>query len=181
MQASATVGTPDMSAPMLMPDSGNAAATGLKLRDIHLPQHVDWWPLAPGWWVLMAIVITLLAAGAWWLYRYRKLAFRREALQLLQELELQQQQKKTDANTLAFIDDISALLKRVAITAHGREQVANKSGDAWLQFLDATGKTKGFTQGPGRSLGATRFQPTITVDKPALIALCREWIQQQSC
>ena len=35
--------------------------TPLPLRDLHLPAEVGWWPLAPGWWVLIAIVAALAA------------------------------------------------------------------------------------------------------------------------
>ena len=28
-----------------------------QLRDIHLPEAVPWWPPAPGWWMLFALVI----------------------------------------------------------------------------------------------------------------------------
>ena len=26
-----------------------------QLRDIHLPEPILWWPLAPGWWVLIVL------------------------------------------------------------------------------------------------------------------------------
>ena len=47
--------------------------TQIPLRDLHLPDLIGTWPLAPGWWVLIA----LLAAGLLWLARegYRKWRF----------------------------------------------------------------------------------------------------------
>ena len=33
----------------------------LPLRDLHLPDAIGWWPLAPGWWVLIAL--SLLGLG----------------------------------------------------------------------------------------------------------------------
>lgn len=162
-------------------DSGAAAPGGtesqqLELKSIHLPADVSTWPLAPGWWVLLALLLALLAAALLWHRRYKRQAFRREALTLLADIEKQQ-----NMTPLQLIDDVSALLKRVAITTHGRESVAGRTGDSWLKFLDETGKTQGFTQGPGRILGANRFQPNIAIDAPALLALCRDWIQKQSC
>lgn len=148
----------------------------LELQPIHLPADVSAWPPAPGWWIVFAMILALLAAAFLGYRRYRRLAFRREALTLLAELEKQQ-----DQAPLQLIDAVSALLKRVAITVHGREKVAGRTGDSWLQFLDASGRTNGFTQGPGRVLGASRFRPDITLDAPALMALCRDWIQKQSC
>lgn len=162
---------------MLAPDASAAAESQqIALQPIHLPTDVSAWPPALGWWLVALMVLALLAAAFLWYRRYRRLAFRREALALLAELEQQQ-----DLAPSQLIDAVSALLKRVAITVHGRERVAGRTGDSWLQFLDASGKTNGFTQGPGRSLGASRFQPDVTLDAPALVALCRDWIQKQSC
>ena len=28
----------------------------IPLRDLHLPEAIGWWPLAPGWWVVIALV-----------------------------------------------------------------------------------------------------------------------------
>ena len=31
-----------------------------QLRDIHLPEPISWWPLAPGWWLLIIIALALM-------------------------------------------------------------------------------------------------------------------------
>lgn len=146
------------------------------LRAIHLPEDVSWFPLAPGWWALLVLVILLMGVAYWLWQRYQRQAFRREALKTLDTL-----QQQTNLAPLQLIDELSALLKRVAMTAHGREAVAGRSGDRWLQFLDETGQTKGFTQGPGQCLGRNRFQPQPALDAAGLMSLCRDWIQKQSC
>ena len=33
----------------------------IPLRDLHLPEAIGWWPLAPGWWILIAIALVGLA------------------------------------------------------------------------------------------------------------------------
>lgn len=145
------------------------------LHVIHIPTEVSGWPPAPGWWGLLTLVILLLGA-LWGWRRYQRQGFRREALQLLTHISQQ-----SDLTAPQRIDALSALLKRVAMTAHGREAVAGLSGDQWLHFLDETGNTQGFSQGPGRALGLNRFQPQPALDAPALLALCRDWIQKQRC
>ena len=32
----------------------------LPLRDLHLPEMVGWWPLAPGWWFLIALAAAVI-------------------------------------------------------------------------------------------------------------------------
>ena len=29
----------------------------IPLRDLHLPEAIGWWPLAPGWWLVIAIAL----------------------------------------------------------------------------------------------------------------------------
>ena len=36
----------------LNPEALNPQA--LTLRDIHLPEPISWWPIAPGWWIIIA-------------------------------------------------------------------------------------------------------------------------------
>ncbi|MDH3546898.1 MAG: DUF4381 domain-containing protein, partial [Gammaproteobacteria bacterium] len=57
----------------------------IPLRDLHLPAEIGWWPLAPGWWLVITLAligIVLLARRA---LAARKLgAARRYALRELE-------------------------------------------------------------------------------------------------
>ena len=35
-----------------------------QLADIHLPDPVSWWPLAPGWWMLLGLAVSIFIAVA---------------------------------------------------------------------------------------------------------------------
>ena len=82
-----------------------------------------WWPLAPGWWVLIALltVAALIGLCRFLLKRHRN-AYRRWALKELDALE--------EPGMLP------TLLKRVALAAYPREEVGALSGRAWLSFLN---------------------------------------------
>ena len=47
------------------------------LRDIALPAAVSWWPLAPGWWLLLGLVLLFaLALPLWLWWRHRRRCWR---------------------------------------------------------------------------------------------------------
>lgn len=138
------------------------------LRPLHPPAAIDWWPPAPGWWALAAVLLVLLGL-AWW--RYRRQALRRAALTELRRLE------RSGLDDRGLSAGVNLLLRRVALARYPREQVAALSGEAWLRFLDARTRVGGFCQGPGRVLASGPYAPACTLDRGALIGLARQWVQ----
>lgn len=95
---------------------------------------------APGWTLLLIILLlALMAYGIWKIYQYRKNKYRRIALKELNAIQIGQ----TKASEV--IINIITLLKRVALTAYGREQVAEKNGEAFLNFLQQQSKEQTLT------------------------------------
>lgn len=128
-----------------------------RLHDIVPPPAVPWWPPAPAWyWVLgllcVAIVIWLLRAFMHW----QRNRYRREALAEFarHQAALRDASQRGDALTA-----LAELLKRTAITAFPREDVASLTGTAWDGFLDRTVRVKAFAQGNGSLLETTAYDP----------------------
>lgn len=149
-----------------------------RLQDIVTPPPVPWWPPAPGWHLAGAAALALvgwLARRAW--ARWRAAAYRRAALAELRAIEAR---AADDAQRAAAVRDLPALVKRTALAAFPRATVASLSGDAWLRFLDRTGRTDAFTAGRGRVLGALAYDPRAAeLDAAAAAELCaavRGWI-----
>jgi Ca-activated chloride channel family protein len=74
-------------------------------------------------------------------------------------------------------------VKRTALSAYPRESVASLAGDSWLAFLDRTGNTKAFTEGPGRRLVDLAYVPETTIpqrERTELIDTVRQWIEHHS-
>lgn len=122
----------------------------LQLRGLHLPEAIGWWPLAPGWWVL----IVLLAVGFVWLalraMRQRKInAPRRYAIKELARIEAEYLQHR-DAVTLGR--QISELLRRAMLAYAPRPEVAGLTGESWLQWLDSGMQVPYFHTEGGKSL-----------------------------
>ena len=145
-----------------------------QLKDIHLPPPVGWWPPAPGWWLVGICLLALVVGGGYLLWKFiRRGRYRREALAGLKQLrELQQEPR-------ILLEEVSRLLRQVAIAKYGREEVAALNGNGWLEFLDRTGKTDQFSRGAGRVLGVMLYQPTVAVDGDQLCQLAVAWIKRQ--
>jgi hypothetical protein len=100
-----------------------------RLADIVVPAAIAWWPPAPGWWILGAALvaaIAILTGNA--IRRYRHNAYRRAALAELSAIGAHEGSADAAA--------ISAVLKRAALVAYPRIEVASLTGSAWLAFLD---------------------------------------------
>ncbi|XOV89424.1 MAG: DUF4381 domain-containing protein [Pseudomonadota bacterium] len=145
-----------------------------QLRDIQLPDAVAGWPPAPGWWALALLAALVLTGVLYWLWRsYRRNRYRREALAELSQIEARYQE---NADATRFVEDYSALLKRVALTRFPRERVANLTGERWVLFLDTTAGTEEFRLGAGQALIDAAYRPQAEVDVARLGELGRYWI-----
>ncbi len=147
----------------------------LPLKDIHLPPEVGVWPLATGWWLLIAVIVFCIVSGFWLYRRFKRRAGLRVANKLL--LAIANDPQQTDQQKLTAL---SALLRRVALSTAPRSEVASLNGEAWLAYLDKGFKDAPFSQGIGRCLADAHYRATpAEVDLPALIKLCQRWLKQQ--
>jgi hypothetical protein len=109
----------------------------IPLRDIHGLDPVSWWPPAPGWWLLVALLVGL-GALLWWLRRHWprqwwwgsnwRVAARGELFLLRRRLY------RDDPKLVA--QSLSELLRRIAIARCGRKSCAGLSGPEWLAWLE---------------------------------------------
>ena len=114
------------------------------LNDIVMPAASGWWPLANGWYFLIGLLLVTLA---WFGYRSRKTwlsnRYRRAALQ---ELQLLTEDVIGVENRMTGLRQLPVLLKRTALSAYPRNDVASLSGKNWRQFLNSTAKDPLFTE-----------------------------------
>ncbi len=86
---------------------------------------------APGWYILLGLLLLLLLIyGVISYIKYQRNRYRREAIEILLNLEL-----STD-RTSYFITRVAAVLKRVAISSYCRMEVGALTGKEWLVYLD---------------------------------------------
>ena len=150
------------------------------LEEIGVPDPVPFRPETAGWYLLAGVAVATLLWSVWRFYRkWRSDAYRREGLRELSEIE---GLIGEDATRPQALQSVPELLKRVALVAYPRAQVAELSGGAWLGFLDGTVGSTEFTHGAGRMLPELAYDPaaasTITVtDARNLVALAGAWIR----
>lgn len=101
-----------------------------QLRDINGLDHISWWPLAPGWWIVLGLMASIWIA----LIFYRRYHAKKEA-----SWQAQVKTLFADLRTLKTTKEkaaaLSELLRRVAIHKCGRQSCAGLEGHEWLGWL----------------------------------------------
>ena len=140
----------------------------LPLRDIHMPEMVGWWPLAPGWWFLIA----LAAAGLGYLLYRRYLAWRSNAARraALAELSRIRRDYEQGSDALTLAKSLSELLRRSMLAYAPRGEVAGLTGDRWLRWLDRGLDDRPFTAGSGRNIESLPYRSPESIGDDADIS-----------
>ncbi len=115
-------------------------ATLAKLADVAVPPPPSWAPQTIGWPIAGALLLLVLAWAGWRAWRrYRANRYRREALAELAGLPL----SADPEHRVAALRQMAVLLKRTALAAWPRAQVASLAGGGWAEFLQAhAGRTQ---------------------------------------
>ena len=107
------------------------------LRDIHLPEQISWWPLAPGWWIVIALVVTLLV---WLGYKlWQRHQFRQTYRLCQSEIAQLEVSYKEHQDARQLLSGYSQLLRRLLMLRLGRSGNANLHGDNLFALLEANG------------------------------------------
>jgi hypothetical protein len=148
----------------------------LPLRDIHLPEPVSWWPMAPGWWWVLGLLL-LASAVVTGIILYRRYRRSRLAYWLKPEFQALTAKYAGDHDSLAFLQGVSSLLRRACLSLYPRKAVASLTNEDWLELLDQAGETSVFSQGAGRLLAQGPYlRNTSPADVDALLPVVLDWI-----
>lgn len=144
-----------------------------RLHDILPAAPPPWWPPATGWYALLTLLLLLTA---WYGYRawrrYHCNRYRRAALAELAAI--------AGTSTSTELARLPELLKRTALHAYPRAQVAALSGPEWRAFLDAQCEGALFAGEAGELLESLAYRPASAegVNPQILINSIRRWIRQ---
>ena len=153
----------------------NLAQNTDSLRDIHLPDAISWWPPAIGWWILLALVI---AAFIFIPKLYRRVTYtplNKVANKTYQNII---NEFKENNNDSAFIIATSQFLRQTAMSYCGRDEVAQLTGDKWVQALNNITKQEYFTPDLKQSLVDAPYQKNISIDAEQLINAVQNWLNE---
>ncbi len=108
------------------------------LRDVHRPilEGIYWWPPAIGWWFLLIIVL-LIPVVMKVIHIYRIRSAKHYALK-----EISRYSIEYGSDPRRFAQEVSVLLRRIAILKYGKEKVSSLSGVEWVSFLVKSGGLK---------------------------------------
>lgn len=157
-----------------------------QLQPLIQPAPVAWWPLAPGWWLLLALIPLL----GWGLWRLRGLLPARarqpraeqplDGVRLAALAELASLPKPYDgAPAGAWLQQINALLKRLCRNHYPYSQSHTLNGRKWLAFLDNRCPAAGLTRWMVLVEGA--YKPECKLDDKAITGLTQAvetWIRK---
>jgi hypothetical protein len=146
------------------------------------------WPLAPGWWALIVLVLAILG---WLLWRFiKRQQLQRHINAALNELSrcrdtlLQQEALVASGSSTAnlnqsrldFVNSVNAVLRRVALLHFPASTVASLSGQAWVDFIAEQDQRKQLSDEQAKALAHGRFARKIEIDSEALYGMARDWI-----
>lgn len=128
------------------------------------PEPISMGPQTAGWLVVLAALSVVGSALIrWFVRRHRADQYRRDALERLKVVG----------------DDptkIAEILRRTALAAYPRAQVASLSGLDWLAFLDHTMDGSGFCEGAGQVLAEAPYRrASARID--SLGTLAERWVR----
>lgn len=154
-----------------------------QLRPIIPPEHdVSWWPLAPGWWMLMGLLIAVTIL-IWWLIP-KILSHQAEkkrwgsTQELLENLYLECRSKKESPLTLQYyLQKSNAIFKRAIHYFWNDPTVASLVGDEWIKFMERiySQKNNDYAHLYGQQLYAKSCKNNIKLEE--LHHWAHEWIK----
>lgn len=130
-----------------------------QLHDIEGLDPITGWPLAIGWWMLIAIGFLLIGVAGYFLFS--QLAFRRswknDTFQKLACLE----KGLSDETARESVITLSEYLRRIALRRFPRQECAALVGTAWLKWLTAHDPKDFDWEKKGSLLIEVPYAPTV--------------------
>lgn len=148
-----------------------------QLAPIEAPIPVGWWPLAAGWYLVIAIAVALVTSVIVTIvHKHQQKRYRRSALKEIDQIEQMQ------LSDQAFVYHINDLLKRIALYAFAHERClcSKLHGQQWVDYLNQKCKLDVFDGHASDSLCGAHYRPNIQINRSHLLVSAKRWVNQHS-
>lgn len=149
-----------------------------QIDDIKGLDAIGWWPLAPLWWVLLAIIVlTFLALAIIYLRRraYER-SWKGDALRMLATLE----DRLNNGSEHEVVSALSLAMRRIAMQRFSRRECASLKGHEWLAWLqEHDPKSFAWTKHGDLLIKAPYAPPSTTAPSAkiyTLIEAAKQWV-----
>jgi hypothetical protein len=141
------------------------------MHDLVRAEPVAWTPQTIGWAVVAVWLVTVTGLIIWHrIQHWRRNRYRREALAELRQIG---QQQDLDQQGMAYA--IATLLKRTALAAFERSQVADLYGNEWADFLRRSSGNDSLIERNADALGNAAYSKAANGQD--LLVPAKRWIQ----
>lgn len=148
----------------------------LKLRDIHLPDGLSWWPPAIGWWVSLLLLIIIVVALILFIRKITRPSLKKMARAIVEEVI---DDYSLHNDQLRLIQQFSIALRRIGMSYLPRNKTAGVSGRDWYQQLNQLAESKPLTDNTVQILLELPYQRERLLDEQQIDTLqsqVRSWV-----
>ncbi len=140
------------------------------LRDIHLPDAIGWWPPAPGWWLLAALITAVVV---WRLTGKKSSA----TITISQQLDNIYDHLQENGDTALYSNRLSRLLRELVNDSAAGATVAPLQGQHWVNWMEEVAEIE-FSRDARALLADGCYQATPAApDKSTHSEFCR-WVSR---
>lgn len=142
-----------------------------RMHDLVRPEPIAWTPQTVGWAVVVLWLLAVVLLVTWHRIQvWRRNRYRREALAELRRIRAQQ-----DLDPQSLASQVAGLLKRTALAAYPRNEVADLYGSAWAEFLCESSANDKLVNDNAEALGSAAYRRDS--NGAELLAPARRWIK----
>lgn len=155
-----------------------------QLHDIEGLDSVSVWPLAIGWWIVIALGVVLVSLAVWFLIRWLlfRMSWKYDTLKKLNHLlGILSSSSISDEEMQNAVVLFSEYLRRIALRRFSRKECAGLKGQAWLEWLSKRDVKNFDWVNAGKLLIHAPYAPKSRQLTPEqlkrLIQAAKEWVR----